>query len=224
MRDRRAHPRHHPTPEELTARSLVITAGHGTNDVLAASRAHASTCRSPATVRSRRGTSRRRRRRAPSSRSAAMPVIAYLDAGIYCHPIVEGLVDKVKIGYYHPPDLPRSTTAIDSVAAFVEHCLPGLRDARSEPVRRLRRLRLRPGRRRRVRPRTRARLSGRARWRRLARYGLQVRALGRPRARRARAAAGHGLRHRPLRPGPVHERSPAMPDRPSSADAAPAPF
>ena len=38
-----------------------------------------------------------------------MPVIAYLDAGIYCHPIVDGLVDAVKIGYYNPPDLPRGT-------------------------------------------------------------------------------------------------------------------
>ena len=36
-----------------------------------------------------------------------MPVIAYLDAGIYCHPIVDGLVDAVKIGYYNPPDMPR---------------------------------------------------------------------------------------------------------------------
>ena len=58
-----------------------------------------------------------------------MPVIAYIYAGIYCHPIINGLIDKVKIGYYHPPDLPRSTTVIDSVMSFVEHCLPVLRDA-----------------------------------------------------------------------------------------------
>ena len=38
-----------------------------------------------------------------------MPVIAYLDTGIYCHPIVDGLVEAVKIGYYNPPDMPRST-------------------------------------------------------------------------------------------------------------------
>ena len=36
-----------------------------------------------------------------------MPVIAYLDTGIYCHPIVDGLVEAVKIGYYNPPDMPR---------------------------------------------------------------------------------------------------------------------
>ena len=64
----------------------------------------------------------------------AMPVIAYLDAGIYCHPIVEGLVDRVKIGYYHPPDLPRTTTEIDGIDRFVELCMPGLRGAPSEPV------------------------------------------------------------------------------------------
>jgi glycine/D-amino acid oxidase-like deaminating enzyme len=63
-----------------------------------------------------------------------MPVIAYLDAGIYCHPIIDGLIDKVKIGYYHPPDLPRVTTVIDGVVSFVEHCLPTLGNARIEPV------------------------------------------------------------------------------------------
>ena len=56
-----------------------------------------------------------------------MPVIAYLDAGIYCHPIVEGLVDAVKIGYYNPPDLPGERASIDGIADFVEQCMPGLR-------------------------------------------------------------------------------------------------
>jgi glycine/D-amino acid oxidase-like deaminating enzyme len=59
----------------------------------------------------------------------AMPVIAYLDAGIYCHPIVDGLVDAVKIGYYHPPDLPGDRAPLDGIAAFVEQCMPGLRGA-----------------------------------------------------------------------------------------------
>src|SRR4029079_15941756 len=59
----------------------------------------------------------------------AMPVIAYLDTGVYCHPIVPGVVAAVKIGYYNPPDLPRGRTGIEDVAGFVEQCLPGLRDA-----------------------------------------------------------------------------------------------
>jgi sarcosine oxidase/L-pipecolate oxidase len=61
-------------------------------------------------------------------------VIAYLDTGIYCHPIVDGLVDAVKIGYYNPPDMPRGTTSVGSVASFVEQCMPGLRDAEVRDV------------------------------------------------------------------------------------------
>ena len=119
---------------DWAARSLVVTAGHGTNDVLARMNGallqvplardrpvEAKYLTPPAGVRAQ-------------FESDALPVIAYLDAGIYCHPIIDGLIDKVKIGYYHPPDLPRSTTSIDSVMSFVEHCLPTLIDARIEPV------------------------------------------------------------------------------------------
>jgi glycine/D-amino acid oxidase-like deaminating enzyme len=116
------------------SRSLVVTAGLGTNDVL--ERLEGSSLHVPITrdrpVEAKYYTPR------DSARSLftsdAMPVIAYLDAGIYCHPIVDGLVDKVKIGYYHPPDLPRVSTAIDSVISFVEQCLPGLIGAHVEPV------------------------------------------------------------------------------------------
>jgi glycine/D-amino acid oxidase-like deaminating enzyme len=107
--------------------SLVITAGHGTNDVLSMlpgcrlqvpitkdRPAEAKYLTPPAAVRDR-------------FTAGAMPTIAYLDAGIYCHPIVDGLVDAVKIGYYNPPDVPRGTTTIDSIASFVEQCMPGLR-------------------------------------------------------------------------------------------------
>ena len=116
------------------SRSLVVTAGHGTNDVLA--RLEGTSVQIPIT-RDRPIEAKYFEPPAGSRRqfaSEAMPVIAYLDAGIYCHPIVDGLIDKVKIGYYHPPDLPRTVTVIDSVSSFVEHCLPALRDARIEPV------------------------------------------------------------------------------------------
>jgi len=114
---------------EFLTRSLVITAGHGTNDVL--SLLPGCRLRVPIT-RDRPSEAKylvppadtRHRFTAP-----AMPVIAYLDAGIYCHPIVEGLVDAVKIGYYNPPDVPRGTTSIGSIENFVEQCMPGLRDA-----------------------------------------------------------------------------------------------
>ncbi len=115
---------------EFVTRSLVITAGHGTNDVLALlpdcslqipitkdRPSDAKYFTPPAEVRHQ-------------FTSDVMPVIAYLDTGIYLHPIVEGLIDAVKIGYYNPPDLkltedgPR--TSVDSIASFIEQCLPGL--------------------------------------------------------------------------------------------------
>ena len=120
--------------EVWSSRSLVVTAGHGTNDVLA--RLEGSSLQIPITrdrpIEAKYFTPPAGAR--GQFAAGSMPVIAYLDAGIYCHPIIDGLIDKVKIGYYHPPDLPRSTTAIDSVMSFVEQCLPGLRDALIEPV------------------------------------------------------------------------------------------
>ena len=119
---------------EWASRSLVVTAGHGTNDVLA--RVDGALLDVPLT-RDRPVEARYFTPPAASREqftADAMPVIAYLDAGIYCHPIVDGLIEKVKIGYYHPPDMPRATTAIDSVMSFVEHCMPTLLDARIEPV------------------------------------------------------------------------------------------
>jgi glycine/D-amino acid oxidase-like deaminating enzyme len=119
---------------EFVTRSLVITAGHGTNEVL--SLIPGCGLRVPIT----RDRPREAKYLVPPAgarhRFAAdvMPVIAYLDAGIYCHPIVDGLVDAVKIGYYHPPDVPRSTTSIDGIASFVEQCMPGLRDATMRDV------------------------------------------------------------------------------------------
>ena len=119
---------------EWASRSLVVTAGHGTNDVLA--RLNGALLEVPLTrdrpIEAKYFTPPAGLRE--QFASDALPVIAYLDAGIYCHPLVDGLIDKVKIGYYHPPDLPRATTAIDSVMSFVEHCVPTLLDARIEPV------------------------------------------------------------------------------------------
>jgi glycine/D-amino acid oxidase-like deaminating enzyme len=114
---------------DFIARSLVITAGHGTNDVLAGLRdnvLHVPLTRDrpseakyfvPAAAERHHYT------------SDAMPVLAYLDTGVYVHPIVEGVVDAVKIGYYNPPDLPRGRTGIEDIAQFVDTCLPGLRNA-----------------------------------------------------------------------------------------------
>jgi sarcosine oxidase/L-pipecolate oxidase len=115
-------------------RSLVVTAGHGTNDVLA----QMDGARLQVPITKDRPIEARYYDPAPEIRAqytdGSMPVLAYLDVGVYCHPIVEGVIDRVKIGYYHPPDLPRTATVIDGVTAFVRECLPGLADAPSEPV------------------------------------------------------------------------------------------
>ena len=115
-------------------RSLVVTAGHGTNDVLALM----DGARLQVPITKDRPIEARYYTPAPEQRAQytddSMPVLAYLDVGVYCHPIVDGVIDKVKIGYYHPPDLPRTDTVIDGVQAFVRECLPGLADAPSEPV------------------------------------------------------------------------------------------
>jgi sarcosine oxidase len=119
---------------ELRARSLVVTAGHGTNDVLAKLRGCG--LRVPIT----RDRPSEAKYFLPSNGTRrqftadVMPVIAYLDAGIYCHPIVDGVVDAVKVGYYNPPDLPGERAAVDGIADFVEQCMPGLKDAHVRDV------------------------------------------------------------------------------------------
>jgi glycine/D-amino acid oxidase-like deaminating enzyme len=114
---------------EIVTRSLVVTAGHGTNDVLSL----LADCALQVPITKDRPSEAKYFIPPASARArfvaGAMPVIAYLDTGIYCHPIVDGLVDAVKIGYYDPPDMPATSTAIDSIAGFVEQCMPGLADA-----------------------------------------------------------------------------------------------
>jgi sarcosine oxidase len=113
----------------ITARSLVVTAGHGTNELLSL----LPDCRLQVPITRDRPSEAKYFVPPTGARerftAGAMPVIAYLDTGIYCHPIVDGLVEAVKVGYYNPPDMPRSATAIDSIQSFVEQCAPGLRDA-----------------------------------------------------------------------------------------------
>ena len=118
---------------ELVTRALVVTAGHGTNDVLAAMGAG---LRVPIT----KDRPSEAKYFVPSAGTRheftadAMPVIAYLDAGIYCHPIVDGVIDAVKVGYYNPPDLPGERASVTGIADFVEQCMPGLRAAEVHDV------------------------------------------------------------------------------------------
>jgi glycine/D-amino acid oxidase-like deaminating enzyme len=119
---------------EFVTRSLVVAAGHGTNDVLAL----LPGCRLCVPITKDRPSEAKYFVPPDDMRhqftSDVMPVIAYLDAGIYCHPIVDGLVDAVKVGYYNPPDLPGDTTSFGGIASFVEQCVPGLRTAEVRDV------------------------------------------------------------------------------------------
>ena len=64
----------------------------------------------------------------------AFPVFAYLDLGIYGHPIFDQR-GAIKIGYYNPPDVvKKENNKIRNIADFINECLPMLKNARTEPV------------------------------------------------------------------------------------------
>jgi len=109
--------------------ALVITAGLGTNEVLELlpgcparfplrpDRPSQSKYFIPAAADRERFTERE------------LPVFAYLDIGIYGHPLYDGKTPGVKIGYYNPPGVDRVDSPIHSVEEFVAECMPSLRDA-----------------------------------------------------------------------------------------------
>jgi glycine/D-amino acid oxidase-like deaminating enzyme len=114
---------------EFVTEKLVFTAGLGTNDVL-----H---CIDGCAIRFPLVPDRPSQCKyfIPPSEKRAMftsdtlPVFAYLDVGIYGHPIYEGKTPGVKIGFYNPPDIDRLNTRIHDVHSFVEECMPALCDA-----------------------------------------------------------------------------------------------
>jgi sarcosine oxidase len=109
--------------------ALVVTAGLGTNDVLGL----LPGCGVRFPLRPDRPAQSKYFIPPPRSREmfteAAMPVFAYLDIGIYGHPIYDGRTPGVKIGFYNPPDVARTPSRIGSVEDFVAECMPGLRGA-----------------------------------------------------------------------------------------------
>ncbi len=108
---------------------LVVTAGLGTNDVLGL----VPGCRVRFPLSSDRPVQSKYFIPPAGSRAAftqdVMPVFAYLDIGIYGHPIYDGKTPGVKIGFYNPPDVARTPNRIGSVEEFVAECIPGLREA-----------------------------------------------------------------------------------------------
>jgi glycine/D-amino acid oxidase-like deaminating enzyme len=115
---------------ERVAGRLVLTAGLGTNELLA--RIDGCDLRLP--LRPDRPSESKYLIPPPEKRAMftpdRLPVFAYLDVGIYGHPMLRGKTPGVKIGYYNPPDVRTQVTSITSVQSFVAECMPELMDAR----------------------------------------------------------------------------------------------
>jgi len=113
---------------------LVITAGLGTNDVLEL----VPGCSVRFPLRPDRPSQSKYFLPPAGMRSlfteAVLPVFAYLDIGIYGHPIYDGKTPGVKIGFYNPPDAALVPSQIRSVEDFVAECMPGLRGAEAVDV------------------------------------------------------------------------------------------
>ena len=119
----------HTNLGDFTTQKLVVTAGLGTNGVLERiEHCHTSFPLSPDRP------SQAKYFIPPANKweqftSEALPVFAYLDVGIYGHPIYANKVPGVKIGFYNPPDVKTLNTRIQDVHSFVEECMPSLLDA-----------------------------------------------------------------------------------------------
>jgi sarcosine oxidase/N-methyl-L-tryptophan oxidase len=114
---------------DVTSDVLVITAGLGTNDLLGL----VPGCSARFPLRPDRPTQSKYFIPPASERGRftekVLPVFAYLDVGIYGHPLYEGKTPGVKIGFYNPPDVDRAPSPIASVEDFVAECMPALRGA-----------------------------------------------------------------------------------------------
>ena len=115
---------------ERTAERLVLTSGLGTNQLLA----KIDGCDLRLPLRPDRPSESKYLIPPPAKRDmftpGRLPVFAYLDVGIYGHPMLPGKTPGVKIGYYNPPDVRTQVTSITSVQSFVAECMPELLDAR----------------------------------------------------------------------------------------------
>lgn len=119
---------------EFVTQKLVVTAGLGTNEVLE----RVDNCKVSFPLSPDRPS--QAKYFMPSAdkweqfTSDVLPVFAYLDVGIYGHPIYADKVPGVKIGFYNPPDVKTLNTRIQDVHSFVEECMPSLRDAKTVDV------------------------------------------------------------------------------------------
>jgi sarcosine oxidase len=119
---------------EWESGSLVLTVGLATNDVLA----RVDGCETRFPLRADRPTQSLYLIPPPEKRSLfvapTLPVFAYLDIGVYGHPMVPGITPGVKIGYFDPGDVPQAETFIHNIRDFIDECMPSLRDATAVDV------------------------------------------------------------------------------------------
>lgn len=119
----------------FTAKKLVITAGSWTNSVIKLIQG----CKTqfPITL----DKPKQCKYFIPKSNiykftPSKFPVFAYLDVGIYGHPMYLGKTKGVKISFYNPPDIEKiKNSKIQSVEDFVKVCIPSLKDAKIIDVR-----------------------------------------------------------------------------------------
>ncbi|MEK7571296.1 MAG: FAD-dependent oxidoreductase [Patescibacteria group bacterium] len=122
------------TEELLTSKKVVITAGRWANDVLGLLKKN--TLSFPITP----DKPQECKYFYPNKNQQSLfmpehfPVFAYLDIGIYGHPIFDKEKGAVKIGYYNPPDFNKKKSSITSINDFINECLPALKNVRSEKV------------------------------------------------------------------------------------------
>jgi glycine/D-amino acid oxidase-like deaminating enzyme len=113
----------------IEADAIVIAAGLGTNDLLGL----LPDCRVRFPLQPDRPSQSKYFIPAEPDRvrftDDVLPVFAYLDVGIYGHPILPGRTPGVKIGFYHPPDARMVASSIGSVEDFVAQCMPELQGA-----------------------------------------------------------------------------------------------
>jgi sarcosine oxidase len=118
----------------FSASQLVVTAGHGTNELLR----QIGGCAVQFPITPDRPSQCKYFMPAVEKRAQfsedVLPVFAYLDVGIYGHPIYEGRTPGVKIGFYNPPDVRKLNTHITDVESFVAECMPALRGAETVDV------------------------------------------------------------------------------------------
>lgn len=119
---------------EFVTQTLVVTAGLGTNDILR----RIDGCQAVFPLRPDRPSQCKYFIPSVEKRAmfmaGALPVFAYLDVGIYGHPIYNERTPGVKIGFYNPPDVKTMHTHISDVHSFVNECMPSLRDANAVDV------------------------------------------------------------------------------------------